>query len=70
MTGPKIEIDGARVEAMIMEMGAIGAHRGTGRVAHGLFAGMDRGQRAVLAMVRGSGPEGAHGCRRQCLGSA
>ncbi len=30
MTVPKIEIDGARVEAMIMEMGAIGAHSGTG----------------------------------------
>ena len=30
MTVPKIEIDGARVEAMIMEMGKIGAHSGTG----------------------------------------
>ena len=30
MTSPKIEIDGARAEAMIMEMGAIGAHSGTG----------------------------------------
>ena len=65
-----IAIDAADVERMIMELGAIGAHSGTGVWRTVYSPEWVEANDALCALVRGGRARGQPRRRRQCLGEA